>query len=175
MIRLFEYYGVPSACFDRRGRLVEVSSCGRDLLGASMEVVIRQAESLVAQLIVSAANREEGGGAALSQPTLDRRTTIRAQILPAPDQDTYAIALFLPRAAMNETMPVAAWGLSVRESEVAEEIGRGASTKEIAARLGISFHTARRHTERVFTKLGVQSRSQVVLALATLRRHDTGR
>jgi DNA-binding CsgD family transcriptional regulator len=38
-------------------------------------------------------------------------------------------------------------------------------TSEIAAALGISAHTARRHSERVLAKLGVHSRREVARLL----------
>jgi DNA-binding CsgD family transcriptional regulator len=51
--------------------------------------------------------------------------------------------------------------LTVRERQIARLITMGESAKRIAARLGISEHTVRHHTERVFTKLGVRSRAAV--------------
>lgn len=51
--------------------------------------------------------------------------------------------------------------LTRREAEVASLLAQRMSSKEIAARLGISVHTARRHTEQVLAKLGVRSRKDV--------------
>ena len=51
--------------------------------------------------------------------------------------------------------------LTRREQQVARLLAHRASNQEIAAALGISPHTARHHTERVLSKLGVQSRSDV--------------
>jgi len=51
--------------------------------------------------------------------------------------------------------------LTSREIRIAREIARGHRNNEIARRLGISPHTARRHTEHVLDKLGVASRAQV--------------
>ena len=56
--------------------------------------------------------------------------------------------------------------LSPREIAVAREIARGVSAQEIASALAISVHTVRRHSERVFTKLGVHSRAAVAAALS---------
>ncbi len=56
-------------------------------------------------------------------------------------------------------------GLTRREAEVARMIASGLATKEIAHRLGLSCHTARHHTERVFAKLGVRTRSAVSAVL----------
>ena len=50
-------------------------------------------------------------------------------------------------------------GLTPRETAVARLLAAGMATKEIAHRLGVSTHTARHHTERVFAKLGVRTRA----------------
>ena len=59
-------------------------------------------------------------------------------------------------------------GLTAREAEVAILIAEGQSNRRIGELLGISEHTARRHTEKVFAKLQVDSRSKVAQRLATL-------
>jgi DNA-binding CsgD family transcriptional regulator len=51
------------------------------------------------------------------------------------------------------------FGFTVRESEVAQLIAQGRTTRQIAETLGISWHTARRHTERVLAKLNVSTRA----------------
>jgi non-specific serine/threonine protein kinase len=52
-------------------------------------------------------------------------------------------------------------GLTRRESQVAELVGRGLSNKEIAATLVISQRTAEGHVQRILTKFGFTSRAQV--------------
>ena len=54
-------------------------------------------------------------------------------------------------------------GLTKREIEVLVLIANGASAKEIANRLVISVKTARNHTERIYSKLGVSSRSEATI------------
>lgn len=49
-------------------------------------------------------------------------------------------------------------GLTPREIEVLCLVARGASNKEIAARLVISDKTARNHVERIYAKIGVSNR-----------------
>lgn len=51
--------------------------------------------------------------------------------------------------------------LTTREIRIAREIADGHRNDEVARRLGISPHTARRHTEHVLDKLGISSRAQV--------------
>jgi DNA-binding CsgD family transcriptional regulator len=62
-------------------------------------------------------------------------------------------------------------GLTPRERQVSQLIATGLSTKAIAFRLGMSEHTARHHTERVFSKLGVRSRAALA-SLVTRRGSD---
>jgi DNA-binding CsgD family transcriptional regulator len=67
-----------------------------------------------------------------------------------------------PRAsALAET-----FGLTRREAEVAEALARRLTNAELARALGISPHTAERHTERVLAKLGVRSRHEIAARLA---------
>ena len=54
--------------------------------------------------------------------------------------------------------------LSPRETEVLAQIVSGRSNKEIEANLGISTSTVKHHIERVFTKLGVNDRTQAATA-----------
>lgn len=53
------------------------------------------------------------------------------------------------------------FGLTPRESQVAQLMAERRSHKEIARELGVKPNTARRHGERVLKKLGVSSRNEV--------------
>lgn len=57
------------------------------------------------------------------------------------------------------------FGLTPRESDVASHLAAGASSREVAESLGMSVHTARRHTERVLQKCNVRRRSAIAAAL----------
>ena len=52
--------------------------------------------------------------------------------------------------------------LSPREREVLDLLGRGLDSKAIARELGVSYHTAREHAQRVIEKLGARSRIEAV-------------
>jgi len=56
--------------------------------------------------------------------------------------------------------PVA--GLSDRELEVMEQIGRGVTTRQIAERLHLSVKTVETHRERIKTKLGLRNATELV-------------
>ena len=59
--------------------------------------------------------------------------------------------------------PSAPAGLTPREIEVLGLAARGAPTKEVARRLGISAKTAGTHIERIYSKIGVSSRAEAAL------------
>lgn len=52
--------------------------------------------------------------------------------------------------------------LTPRELEIMQWIGRGRTTREIAAVLVLSPHTVRKHVERILEKLGAKTRSEAV-------------
>jgi DNA-binding CsgD family transcriptional regulator len=65
-----------------------------------------------------------------------------------------------PRALTDDEL-AGRYGLTPREREVARLLADGASTQAISRELGIASATARRHTERVLSKLHVHSRGEV--------------
>jgi DNA-binding CsgD family transcriptional regulator len=56
-------------------------------------------------------------------------------------------------------------GLSRREADVAELVGRGATNQEIARHLHIGEATVKTHLTRVYGKVGVRTRTQLALLL----------
>ncbi|MDQ6741059.1 MAG: helix-turn-helix transcriptional regulator [Actinomycetota bacterium] len=62
-------------------------------------------------------------------------------------------------------LTVAARGLTGREQEVAVLVLQGASTRSIAAALYLSPHTVQDHLKAIFTKLGVNSRREMIARL----------
>lgn len=52
--------------------------------------------------------------------------------------------------------------LTPRESDIAQRVGRGLSSKLIGAELGISEHTVRKHRENIGRKLGLRNAAELV-------------
>jgi DNA-binding NarL/FixJ family response regulator len=59
-------------------------------------------------------------------------------------------------------------GLTARETEVLSLLAEGLSNKVIAARLGISEHTAKFHVNAILSKLGAESRAAAIVKAARL-------
>jgi DNA-binding NarL/FixJ family response regulator len=59
-------------------------------------------------------------------------------------------------------------GLTAREREVLGLLAEGLSNKGIAARLGISEHTAKFHVNAILAKLGAESRAAAIVKAARL-------
>jgi DNA-binding NarL/FixJ family response regulator len=53
------------------------------------------------------------------------------------------------------------YGLTERQVAVARLMAEGCTNAELAARMGLSFYTARNHAEQVMLKLGVGNRASV--------------
>jgi two-component system NarL family response regulator len=65
-----------------------------------------------------------------------------------------------PALAQRLASRVGAPDVSDREREVLQLIARGKANKEIAAALGISEETVKRHASNLFVKMGVADRAQ---------------
>ena len=59
-------------------------------------------------------------------------------------------------------------GLTAREREVLALLAEGLANKAIAARLGISEHTAKFHVNAILGKLGAESRAEAIVRAARL-------
>jgi HD-GYP domain-containing protein (c-di-GMP phosphodiesterase class II) len=93
------------------------------------------------------------------QATAALRDDVRAGRLAAEAVDAVLTAAGQPRPR-RRTGPA---GLTPREVEVLVLIARGASTRQVARRLGIAAKTAGTHVERIYVKTGATTRSTATL------------
>jgi DNA-binding CsgD family transcriptional regulator len=101
-----------------------------------------------------------------------RRSEAREQLRTAYDMlDAMGMAGFAERArrelqatgatARKRTLPATREELTAQEAQIARLARAGLSNPEIGTRLFISTHTVQYHLRKVFTKLGITSRSQL--------------
>lgn len=76
------------------------------------------------------------------------------------------VAVYVRELGIEREAFARRYGLSPREAEVAELVLRGYPNPVIASTLGIASATTKRHLTRIFDKIGVDSRTQLVSRLA---------
>jgi pimeloyl-ACP methyl ester carboxylesterase/DNA-binding CsgD family transcriptional regulator len=95
---------------------------------------------------------------------LDSGNHVLIDTEPAWRQLVDALDYFLPRQPNRSSIALGALDeLSVRETEVLELVAQGLDNGTIASRLGISERTARNYVSAIVSKLGVNSRAQVIV------------
>lgn len=108
-----------------------------------------------------------GPTSAVTLMTDPRGEPLYVHVLPiAADAREGTIAISVRELGIEREAFARRYGLSPREAEVAELVLRGYGNPAIAATLGITAATAKRHLTRIFDKIGVDSRTQLVSRLA---------
>ncbi len=77
-----------------------------------------------------------------------------------PQVASIVLAMFAQQGHARTAQPE--YGLSSRERETLDGMVRGLTTKEIAAQMGISYHTVDTYVRAVYSKLDVQSRGGAI-------------
>lgn len=149
-----------SSAFDTA--LVTAPSEGR---GALLKEIVHRARELLAAACPTRAHRSEGAKRRLRPTWTMGGVTVAMTTVDLPGNPEAACLVRIATAGGASLAQAAAAGLSGREATVAACLVEGLSNKEIAQRLSISPHTAKRHTESVLRKLGISSRASVARAL----------
>lgn len=104
-----------------------------------------------------------------------RWVVLHASRLSAPAEKPQATLVIEPAgpAHLAGTI-VAAYGLTSRESDVAERLLRGLAAKQIATECAISVHTVRDHCKSIFEKVGVNSRGELAAAVFRMTTSTSG-
>lgn len=80
----------------------------------------------------------------------------------APAEEDDRERIFTDRLSKQMDAVRRAYGLSARETEVAEAVARGKTVKRIAEELFVSENTVRTHTRRIYAKLGIHKKSELI-------------
>jgi Response regulator containing a CheY-like receiver domain and an HTH DNA-binding domain len=167
-LRGLEVFGIPFLCYGSDARRSFVSPAATALLAQELTgpALGRQADRAVLAELADRRRRFQIGQFTLAREIAGPgNMTLAVHIVRPVVEDICAIVVM--RVRVEAPTPATSLpGLSPRESAVAQLICAGLGTKQIAVRLGISAHTARHHTERLFAKLGVHSRAGVVALCA---------
>ena len=169
LFRLMETLGEGIALFDGGGEsLIHTNTALRQLLSAEPDAKFRKELDRFARVLAGAGKWE--GLATAEVQTCTGAYALRGSHLQAnPIGGTgTAVMIAVQRAANNAPAGeqlAERFALTPSEAQVAVLIAVGRSNSEIATALFISPHTARHHTERVFSKLGVRSRAEAACKL----------
>lgn len=98
--------------------------------------------------------------AELSQVTSAIREVVAGGAPMTPQVASVVLTMFAKLGANK--VPNAEYGLSPRETETLKAMVEGLATKEIAERLGVSYHTVDTYVRNIYAKLRVQSRAGAV-------------
>jgi DNA-binding CsgD family transcriptional regulator len=110
---------------------------------------------------------ERGVARARLQSRSGRWLVIHGFPLRGPRDAESRTAVVIEPAKASEVAPIIieAYDLGPREQQITQLIARGLSTAQIAQRLFLSQHTVRDYVKRVFEKVGVSSRGELVARL----------
>ena len=184
LLRQLEASGAPLALCEYDGRLVHATPALLALTMADPEgSVLLSAAARLTHTIRDAMQRPKksrgsGGQGAVEglSPSLAVTThrctyvlhaALIGEALLGPDRPLVLIRVNAPAASVRLTPESlrARFRLSAREAQVALLLADGASNARIAETLGVTVHTARRHTEHVRGKLGAENRAAVARIL----------
>lgn len=177
LMAVLDAVGTAVALFDPAGRVASATPALDRLLAPDAErTAVWQAARTLAEEARRLATAQRG-----AWPEAPAERVLTREV--ATGGGTYRLVAAVPGAAWAAVVverrlaPVAhdEWlrtscCLSARECQVARLLAEGRTTSAVASALGISPHTARHHTERVYEKLGVRSRA----ALGRLVGHGSG-
>jgi DNA-binding CsgD family transcriptional regulator len=122
----------------------------------------------------AAAGRDDEPPSARVRTRSGQWLIVHGSTLRGPDGPDGRVAVVIEPARPAQIAPVivAAWQLTEREQDVLRLVCQGLGTEQIAQALFLSPHTVRGYLKGLFTKVGVNSRGELVAALFADHYHD---
>jgi DNA-binding NarL/FixJ family response regulator len=121
--------------------------------------------NVAAQLLAVRAGVDDHEPSARSTVAGSTWVTLRASRLEQRDsgeQDGIAVSIEEASAGLRLDLFARCFGLSTRERQLLELLGRGADTRDIAVEMSISDYTVQDHLKSVFTKTSLTSRGALI-------------
>jgi DNA-binding CsgD family transcriptional regulator len=114
-----------------------------------------------------ALEQPDGNSSAVTLLTAARGEPFYVHVVPiAHEAGDRQVAVSVRELGIEREAFARRYRLSPREAEVAELVLRGYRNPDIAASLGVASSTVKRHLTRIFDKIGVDSRTQLIGRLA---------
>lgn len=157
--------------FDSTGALLSINDEARDFLAgmpAGPSAPSRFGVPVPAWIHSTAASASQAEQARIrARDRSGRWLVFHASCLRDADGSPHQTAVVVEPAKASEvaSLITAAYGLTERELEITQLIGRGLSTAQLATKLYLSQHTVRDHVKSIFTKTSVTSRGELVAKL----------
>jgi DNA-binding CsgD family transcriptional regulator len=179
VLGLLDSLSHAAAVFDARGESLHRNAGLRSLLDTEPQRARIEAAAARMVAAIVRLTRPHGRSTQSVQPvpatsevtTDSARYRLDTSLMGAPGTPELIILLVerqAPRVFSDHELR-ALYGLTPRECGVVRLLASAATDMQIAHKLGISWHTARRHTERVLLKLSVHTRSEVAAKLQAAR------
>lgn len=175
LARIVDALPEATAAYSADGRLLHANPRLRDHLSARSGGELRRSLDRV----VAASGellRGEGPADAPADPASPSgfrlRVTLLHSVLPRPVVLVTAESARAARVPSSKEL-IRRFGLTRRQAEVATLLARRLTNPEIAERLFISPHTAKRHTEAVMEKIGLRDRRLIADRLGAPARNQT--
>ncbi|MBL0938414.1 MAG: helix-turn-helix transcriptional regulator [Gemmatimonadaceae bacterium] len=160
-------FGLPYIRCSTRGEIVEISPAARRQLGDDDTHVLRELTDLARDTAAGPRNwrvppqRSTRPAEARIGMRHCGALRVRAVQLSTADGETEVLMILSPEPPDHVRNLFESRQLTEREREIASLLSTGRAIPEVAANLSISVHTAKRHTEKVYAKLGVHNRAEL--------------
>jgi len=163
--------------FDARGRSIVRSPCATPMLDDLADVGVACDGGIPLSILMLASRlrdlaKRSSDGIADTTALRARGRSGRWYLVQASLAETHADAVARTVVVLRPMMPremapmlTTLYGLSPRERDVIAGVVRGDTTKEIAARLGLSPHTVKHHLDRACEKTGARGRRALIARL----------
>lgn len=148
--------GVGVAFVDPAGQVLTANASFRRLCGGE------EVRAELASAVRTRFDRRAAGDPCVTALDLDASWLAAMRIAA---EDDVAVVQVRERTLEGEPIVMDGLGLTPAQQKVARGLAEGLANRAIARRLGVSEHTARRHTEQVFVKLGVNNRAAAAVRL----------